>query len=479
MEEISTSSLADRAEPSSRRDWTLLALASLGKAALYILGSLALWAVAPLVFGMEVTTVASGSMEPQISTGDVVAALPVEEVDLRIDQVVLFEDPAVPDRLRLHRIIGQSEEGIQTQGDANPDPDSMLVAPEAVHGVGFVRVPAIGMPINWLHGGEWLKLGAFIGVLGSSALLAGLDGELRRRDREARGPRHLKHPVLERSQSRGLLLPVSVVLLTAVLSAYAMGSFAHAAFSSQTTARASFAAVASFAKPWDSATFHWGYGEQAPNLGAALDDVGTTFEHGVLTAGTGRATEAGNPFVTLDGVAGQIYGAQFPGAAPSNFTVETWFKTTTTRGGKLMGYGNSQSGASTVYDRHLYMTDAGKLTFGLNQPGLLGLGLLGGPITISSPQSYNDGQWHLATASVSSTGGTVLYVDGVAVASNSSMTTGQNVSNGYWRVGYDSIASNWPGAPTSKYFAGGLDNTSLYPTALSPAEAASHYSYGR
>ena len=475
MEATAKSSQALQQDASTRRDWLLLVLASIGKIVLFATGSLVLWSLVPLLFGLPVTTVASGSMEPGIRTGDVVASLPVAESELRTGQVVLFDDPAVADRLKLHRIIDQSEDGLQTQGDANPEPDPMLVEPSAVVGVGFVRVPSVGVPINWLHRGNWVPLGIFLGALAAASYLAGLDGDLRRRDRDARGPRHSNGMNFRARNPRltGSLMPLTAVLITAVTAVYLIGGSASAAFSSTTASSSAFGASTSFPKPWDFATFHWGYSESGT---LALDDVGTA-QNGTLSSGVTRSTEADNPFVTLNGSSGQISGGRFSGAAPNTFSVETWFKTTTTRGGKLIGYGNSQSGASTTYDRHLYMTDAGTLTFGLMQPGFLGI--FNTPVTLSSPQSYNDGQWHLATVSMSSTGGTTLYVDGVAVAANGSMTTGQNSSNGYWRVGYDSIGNSWAGSPTSNYFAGSLDNTTLYPTALSATEIARHFSYGR
>ena len=64
----------------------------------------------------------------------------------------------------------------------------------------------------------------------------------------------------------------------------------------------------------------------------------------------------------------------FPGTAPvpahhrpppspprSRFAEEAWFKTTTTSGGKIIGFGNSSTGDSSSYDRHVYMTNAGSL----------------------------------------------------------------------------------------------------------------------
>lgn len=435
-----------------------------------------LWATLPLLFGLAVTTVASGSMEPRISTGDVVAALPVAEDALRDDQVILFEDPAVPDRLRLHRIIELSKAGIETQGDANPEPDSMLVAPEAVVGVGFLRVPYLGVPVNWLHEGQWLKLALFLGALGSAALLSGLDRDLRVRDRIARGPRHSgpsSGPLGAMASSKfgSSLIPLTATVLVAVTVAYLVGgSAASAAFASKTTAGSSFTAAEFFETPWEQASFHWPYSEGLFSLNSALDDTGNR-RNGNLVGMITRPSEGGNPYVSLDGSTAQISSARLPGAAPNSFTMETWFKTTTTRGGKLMGYGNSQTGASTTADRHLYMANGGKLYFG----AISGTQRL----TVGSSASYNDGRWHLATVTMDPAAGSVLYVDGARVASSASMVRGSALSDGYWRVGYDTIDSTWPDRPTSNRYAGGLDGTSVYPFPLSSAAVAQHYSYGR
>jgi len=472
---VSASAQLHRALPSARRDWLMLAAASFGKVALYLVASLILWSLVPLLFGMAVTTVASGSMEPRINTGDVVAAKSVAAKDLRRDQVILFEDPAVADRLKLHRIIGISAAGIQTQGDANSTPDTMLTDAESVVGVGYFRVPYAGIPINWLHQGDVLKLGGFLLALAAAARLSSLDSDLRRRDKEARAARHAavhrgfaaRHPKL-----MDTVFPVTSVVLVAVTVAYLIGgSAASAAFASSTRTAASFAAAASFAKPWDQASFHFGYAETDINIGAAIDDAGTP-ENGVLAGGVTRASENGNPFVTFDGSTGKIYTERYAGAAPNTFTLETWFRTTTTSGGRIIGYGNSQTGASTVTDRQLYMNNAGKISFNLYADGA--------HQTITTPAAYNDGKWHLVTATLSTTAGSIVYIDGAQVVANAAMTKGQGTAaDGYWRIGYDRVSSALADVPSSNYFSGSMDNTSLYPRALTASEVASNFSYGR
>ena len=63
-----------------------------------------------------------------------------------------------------------------------------------------------------------------------------------------------------------------------------------------------------------------------------------------------------------------------------------WFRTTTADG-KLIGFGNSRTGPSSSYDRHIFMNNAGQPVFGVH-PGAVK--------TITSPGSYADGKWHHA-----------------------------------------------------------------------------------
>jgi len=150
---------------------------------------------------------------------------------------------------------------------------------------------------------------------------------------------------------------------------------------------------------------------------------------------------------------------------PQEFTLSLWFKTTTTTGGKLIGFGNQATGTgSSTYDRHIYMSNNGKLFFGINN---------GTPQTISSALSYNDNLWHNVVASFSTTKGMRLYVDGNLVASNSSIVSAQ-IYNGYWRVGFDKL-SGWASVPSSNYFKGFIDDVRIYQRDLASVESRSLY----
>ena len=154
-------------------------------------------------------------------------------------------------------------------------------------------------------------------------------------------------------------------------------------------------------------------------------------------------------------------------AAPSEFSTELWFKTNTTSGGKLMGYGAAASGESTSYDRHIYMTNNGRLVFGTYN---------GSTQTVQNGAALNDNQWHHAVATQSADG-MKLYVDGQLVSSLAGATTAENYT-GYWRIGGDNLAG-WPSEPSSKYFKGALDEVAVYPFALTATQVKTHYGIGK
>ncbi|WP_348770178.1 PKD domain-containing protein, partial [Arthrobacter sp. E3] len=143
---------------------------------------------------------------------------------------------------------------------------------------------------------------------------------------------------------------------------------------------------------------------------------------------------------------------------PTVYSLEVWFKTTTTRGGKLIGFGDKATGNSSSYDRHVYMQNDGTLVFGA---------YTGVQNVITSPNAYNDGGWHHVVATQSSAG-MVMYVDGVSVGTNP-QTAAQSYT-GYWRIGGD---VTW--GSTSNYFAGTIDEAAVYPAALTAAQVANHY----
>ncbi len=153
-----------------------------------------------------------------------------------------------------------------------------------------------------------------------------------------------------------------------------------------------------------------------------------------------------------------------PAVAPNTYTMEAWIKTSTTAGGKIVGFGSGTAGTlSGSYDRQIYMDNAGHLIYGV---------YTGTTSTLATSATFNDNTWHHVVGTLSAAGMN-FYVDGKLVGHNATVTAGQ-VYEGYWHVGGDNLAS-WPSAPTSNYFAGSIDDVAIYPTALNLTQIDTNY----
>jgi PKD repeat protein len=210
------------------------------------------------------------------------------------------------------------------------------------------------------------------------------------------------------------------------------------------------------------------------------------------TSGTTATDSAGSNDLTLNSAvqrnqAGALLNdtdkaANFPGTSststvqgatsywqggPQAFSLEAWVKTSTSSGGKIIGFGDSRTGRSSSNgnDRSIYMNNSGQLYFGVRPD-------MGTRTTINSPSTYRDNQWHHVVGTLGA-GGMSLYVDGNLVASNANVKKAQ-VYRGYWRVGGDNLGS-WPSAPSREAIAANVDEVAVYPAALSLGRIRSHY----
>jgi hypothetical protein len=205
--------------------------------------------------------------------------------------------------------------------------------------------------------------------------------------------------------------------------------------------------------------------DSSPNNFKGIYEPGTT--QGMAGPMTGTSATA----TAFDGKTGLVTAAKAV-SGPQTFSIELWFKTSTNTGGKLVGFGNSQTGRSTSYDRHIYMMNDGQLVFGVYN---------GQPETIETPAVYNDGKWHYVVATIGSAG-MALYVDGQRTGTNS--TTSPQEFTGYWRVGGDNLRGwdldPWTNSqgltqPNSYYFQGTIGDVAVYPYAMSASRVAAHY----
>ena len=116
---------------------------------------------APEVLGYSQYIVTTGSMEPNISVGDLILVKSQEEYEL--GDVVTFHD-AVGSTVT-HRIMGTVSGQFITQGDANNTEDNDLLPPERIIGKVRLVLPGMGYAIEFLRSPLGILLLVVIGVL--------------------------------------------------------------------------------------------------------------------------------------------------------------------------------------------------------------------------------------------------------------------------------------------------------------------------
>ena len=471
--------------------WGWLVACQLAKGALATVLCLGLWGALPAAIGWQPTTVSSGSMLPRLHVGDVAVSRPLHGAPPTVGSVLLFDDPDHPGRLRMHRFVRVADDGrLITRGDANNGDDSSPIDLAAVHGVGTLRVPWVALPVVWVRDGAWVRLAlCALGLMALTALAAHSrafgfpeadDGgdDPPGGDADLRDPASSDPPLQEqRTGARGAVVRVRAPLAAAA-GALLLGLVpavpAGAAFSAVTRNSSNSLAAAPYFRCSGAVTSFTPYlyfrmDETYSSTTTAVDSSGSS-RNGVYgqtgktsTTDHACAHDTGRAMI-FDGTSAYLSSSQITGNAPDVFTEAIWFKTTTTSGGMLIGLGNVQTGASGIHDRHLYMTNDGRITFGVYS---------GAVKTIASTGSYRDGAWHQAVATLS-TAGMRLYLDGNLVAADTTTTTGEPVTSGYLRFGYDNL-DGWTNAPTSRYFAGTLDDAAFYLSALTAAQVSAQY----
>lgn len=276
---------------------------------------------------------------------------------------------------------------------------------------------------------------------------------------------------LARGNRRHLLVAALLVaLLLSVAAAVVPGS--SAAFTAQVTNSTNTAATAPFftcaaAITANSPRVYYKLDEAAAAT-AATDSSGQarngTYQ-GTTTKGVADACvrDIGTA-VTFNGTTGYVNLATSL-SVPVTYSISAWFRTTSTTGGLVAGFGAVATGASTTVDRVLYLTNTGALVFGNNNAA---------KTTITATGPYRDGQWHHVMGTVGPTG-MRLYVDGTQAATSTATATA--TYTGFFRVGYDNL-TGWPNAPTSSFLNATLDEVAAYSTTLTATDAANHFKAG-
>ena len=204
---------------------------------------------------------------------------------------------------------------------------------------------------------------------------------------------------------------------------------------------------------------YWRLGEQSGSTAADSAGNNVATIKGGVTLGIGGAIVDPNLAMSLDGSTGYLSVADNSALdMTGDLTIEAWVKPTVTN--KSMAILQKSSGSA--YSSWQYR-------LGVTSGGLWrGTVFIGGTnYTVTAPDPPSTSAWtYLVLTRSGST--LTLYVNGVAVAS-STASGAINTSSGILAIGR-------AGSSSSDYFNGSVDEVAVYPSALSPAQIANHYS---
>jgi signal peptidase I len=119
-------------------------------AAVAIVALFLIFSVVPVKGGYKTLVVLSGSMEPKIHTGSVVAVKPAKEY--KVGDVITFGENTKTKTPTTHRIFEIKDDNgtktYTTKGDANNAPDQKPVAQGEILGKVLFSVPYVGYAVN-------------------------------------------------------------------------------------------------------------------------------------------------------------------------------------------------------------------------------------------------------------------------------------------------------------------------------------------
>ena len=222
-----------------------------------------------------------------------------------------------------------------------------------------------------------------------------------------------------------------------------------------------YATTVTASTPW----LWWRLGDTG---GTTVSDTSGNSRTGTLsTVGIARGVDGAilrdsSTAMRFDGISGCI-AAGTTHANPTTFTLEAWFRSSSSDGGPIVGFDGTTaaaSGAPTTYDRQVFLTSAGNVAFGMKTAS---------SVTVTSPGVYNDGQWHHVAATFGA-GGQKLYADGVLVASNANTSAASLTAT--WHAGCGTVNTGFTGAPATGYLQADLDEVAVYTTELTAAMVA-------
>lgn len=124
--------------------------------------ALAVVLVAPKAVGGQSLSVLSGSMAPNVNTGDMVAIVPIDATDVEVGHIVAFNDPNGSGKLYQHRVQAITEDNGQmivvTKGDANTSGEEWQTPVDSEVGRVVLVVPVVGKAVGTITGGKPVQI---------------------------------------------------------------------------------------------------------------------------------------------------------------------------------------------------------------------------------------------------------------------------------------------------------------------------------
>lgn len=224
----------------------------------------------------------------------------------------------------------------------------------------------------------------------------------------------------------------------------------------QTTSSLQGAADYSAAVVADNPISYWRLGETSGTVAQDEQSANPGTYAGGFTRGV-PGVLPGNTATHLDGASGRVALGAPASLRPNNFTVEAWFRT------------SSSAGTQVVYRVRWYgmwlKVSGGRLE-GVAYYGNLGTDYR----SVYSPQFVNDGRWHHGVLTKDGAS-LALFVDGAAVASlPMTEATYYSPSNN------TGVAIGRDGDFSGEYFSGDIDEVAVYNHALTASQVQGHFS---
>ena len=98
-------------------------------------------------------SVASGSMEPTIPTGGLVATTGIDPKQIKVGDIITFTQPTNKDKVIVHRVVEINNTlslSFKTKGDNNNATDTWTVSPSNILGKSLFSIPYLGFVVMWL-----------------------------------------------------------------------------------------------------------------------------------------------------------------------------------------------------------------------------------------------------------------------------------------------------------------------------------------